>query len=150
MTNAKQGVQPKAASVELTQLLADLTKARKGNNALDCRMSVAFFKPTRHVIGKRMNDAGTKVIYTYSNADGSTAEATGWAGDLTTRVDFALDLFAAVLPGYRAALFTNADGHGPAAGIMRGRQTISTASARTLPLALCAAIVDAKIKDAPQ
>jgi hypothetical protein len=139
---------------DLAKLLADLTKARKGDNALDCRMSVAFFKPTRHVIGKRLNDAQTKVIYTYRNADGSTAEATGWAGDLTTRVDFALELFAQVLPGHRAALFTNADGHGPAAGIMRGDQTISTASARSLPLALCAAIVQAKLtgtlRPAPQ
>jgi hypothetical protein len=133
----------------LEQLLADLRAAEKGNNALDCRLAVALFRPDDTVTAARLNNAGTKVIYKLQ----SGKESTGLPCDLTTRIGDALDLFTAVLPGWWLQHLGQCIG-GWRCRIERQGLSIpqSTSPLRgpTAPLALCAAIVEAKIAEAGQ
>lgn len=80
---------------DIEQLLADLKKAEHGNNELDARLDVLIVPLRRFEAGKRLNAAGTKVITDYE----SGTHGTGRAGDYTTRTEWALNLLRDALPG---------------------------------------------------
>lgn len=128
---------------DLEQLLADLKAAQHGNNALDARLEMITPLPS-YVKSRKLNSAGTKVINSY---EGGT-HGTHWPSDYSARVDDGLRLLKAVLPGYRAILYTEAIGGVPAAMVVRDDNGSADGRAETLPLALCIAIVEAKIGEA--
>lgn len=129
---------------ELQRLLADLRKAERGCNELDVRLEV-HVAPLRYGTAKRANSAGTKVIVTYDDGRGGTTQGTGWAGDHSTRVDFALELLGSALPGWQYAIDATAPECGIDAHLFGPGGELSTATHNTLPMAICIAIVQAKI-----
>lgn len=135
---------------ELAELLLDLRTASKGGNALDVKMQLAFFKPDEVCTSLRANAAGTKVIATYRDSSGKVTHGTAWSDDWTTKVDRALAQFKTYFPDFSIEMIPEMRGitreQFARVVVSRPGMPMVMVRAATLPLAICAAMVQVLIK----
>lgn len=63
---------------DLTDLIARVEALTKSDNAVDVLVELALFEPTEFCLSCRPNDAGTKLIFTYSDDHETTYLAEDW------------------------------------------------------------------------